>query len=300
MGSGRTFQYNPGDIISHYKMLSRDYTTGGGNWFCTFECLQCREVFQARLKNITRGAQPCNCKKSNRADLIGKTKGVYTIIDEAPSRSNNRNAYWKCQCKCGKIFEISTTDFNRREHAFCPHQESNLNTGRPPKDLVGKTFDKLTVLDYVGNQRWKCQCTCGQEVIKRTDVLTTRPYNSCSSCSSINNSHGERRITEILNKLNIKFESQKSFETCRFPNTGAKARFDFYIPSMNILIEYNGEQHYKSNGRGWNTEEALVDRQERDQYKIAWCNENNIPLMIIPYTDFDIIDEDYIIDLLGL
>lgn len=39
MTRGRKFQYNPGDIISHYEMVSRDYNAGNGNWYCTFKCL---------------------------------------------------------------------------------------------------------------------------------------------------------------------------------------------------------------------------------------------------------------------
>lgn len=290
MTRGRKFQYNPGDIISHYEMVSRDYNAGNGNWYCTFKCLQCGEIFQARLKNIAKGAQPCSCKKSNRTDLIGSIKGVYTIIDKAPDRPEDRNAYWKCQCICGEVFEISTSDFNRHKHEICPHKEGLLG-GRIPKDLVGQRFGKLTVLEYVGKRYWKCRCDCGREIIRRGDILHRN--DSCPACSTMNNSRGEKRILEILEKLRIKFEIQKSFDSCRFPDTGAKAKFDFYIPDKNILIEYNGIQHYEAKNSGWNTEEALVERQKKDQFKINWCQKNNISLLIIPYTDFDILDENY-------
>ncbi len=109
----------------------------------------------------------------------------------------------------------------------------------------------------------------------------------------MNNSRGEKRILGILEKLHIKFEIQKSFDSCRFPDTGAKAKFDFYIPDKNILIEYNGIQHYEARKSGWNTEEALIERQKKDQFKINWCQKNNISLLVIPYTDFDILNEDY-------
>ena len=54
-------------------------------------------------------------------------------------------------------------------------------------------------------------------------------------------SKGEKIIRDILLKNNIDFEEQKTFETCRFLNTKAKARFDFYLPNDNLLIEYDGE-----------------------------------------------------------
>lgn len=65
-----------------------------------------------------------------------QVKGLYTIIERAPSRANDRNAYWKCRCECGAEFEISSSDFNRHEHVICPHNSDlNLNKkgngGRP-------------------------------------------------------------------------------------------------------------------------------------------------------------------------
>ena len=54
------------------------------------------------------------------------------------------------------------------------------------------------------------------------------------------NSYWEKRISEILKENNISFETQKTFESCRFPNTNYLAKFDFYLPNLNILIEYNG------------------------------------------------------------
>ena len=60
--------------------------------------------------------------------------------------------------------------------------------------------------------------------------------------------------------------------------------FDFYLPDQNILIEYDGEQHFhkvKNDRYGY---EGIV---ARDNYKNQWCQENNIPLIRIPYTDYD-------------
>ena len=48
------------------------------------------------------------------------------------------------------------------------------------------------------------------------------------------------------------------------------------------LIEFDGIQHFdesKSNFYGKSSE-----IKERDQYKNQWCEDNNIPLIRIPYT----------------
>jgi len=44
----------------------------------------------------------------------------------------------------------------------------------------------------------------------------------------------------ILNYI----ESQKKFSDCINPDTGHQLRFDFYLPEENILIEYDGKQHF--------------------------------------------------------
>jgi very-short-patch-repair endonuclease len=45
--------------------------------------------------------------------------------------------------------------------------------------------------------------------------------------------------------MKISFETQKSFDSCRFPSTNKLAKFDFYIKESNILIEYDGIQHFE-------------------------------------------------------
>ena len=107
------------------------------------------------------------------------------------------------------------------------------------------------------------------------------------------NSKGEYLITTLLNTLNIKFEKQKVFPTCCYNN--ASLRFDFYLPSYNILIEYDGIQHYISQNSGWDTLKKLEKTRKYDEFKTNWCKENNIPLIRIPYTDFNLLSEEYLL-----
>lgn len=95
----------------------------------------------------------------------------------------------------------------------------------------------------------------------------------------------KKKITEVLNKYNIKYEREKRFDDCK--NKKALP-FDFYLPDYNILIEYNGLQHYKDIDIG-RTELALI--QHRDSIKKKYCEDNNIQLIIIPYWDKDKIED---------
>ena len=65
-------------------------------------------------------------------------------------------------------------------------------------------------------------------------------------------------------------------------------KFDFYIPSLNVCIEYDGEQHFEiAFGKG---EEGLKDRKRKDEIKNNYCKFNNINLIRIPYWEFENIE----------
>ena len=70
---------------------------------------------------------------------------------------------------------------------------------------------------------------------------------------------------------------------------GYPYRFDFALFKDNKLvrlIEFDGEQHYKS-GNGYINNENLQKRQERDKRKNEWALAHNIPLVRIPYWERD-------------
>jgi len=60
-------------------------------------------------------------------------------------------------------------------------------------------------------------------------------------CPECKMSKGEYRIKKWLKQHNIHFEVQKTFKDAKYKDY---LRWDFFIPSENLLIEYNGRQHY--------------------------------------------------------
>ena len=95
---------------------------------------------------------------------------------------------------------------------------------------------------------------------------------------------------------NIEYESQKTFEYCKDKKA---LPFDFYIPSFNLLMEYQGEQHYipipRSNMTDKEANENLVKIQNHDKIKRKYCEDNNINLIEIPYWENEDL-ENYLFD----
>src|SRR5690349_2033817 len=54
----------------------------------------------------------------------------------------------------------------------------------------------------------------------------------------------ERRIAKVLREKNVNFLQEVSFK--RFGHPFSPYRFDFFIPHLCIIIEYDGKQHSKS------------------------------------------------------
>ena len=103
-------------------------------------------------------------------------------------------------------------------------------------------------------------------------------------------SYGEDAVAKYLLKNNIAFIREKEFKDLFNPQTYAKLRLDFYLPSLQIAIEYDGVQHFKVNNLN-KTEENLQAQQYRDRIKNRYCRLNKINLIRIKYTEFAQIEE---------
>ncbi len=92
-------------------------------------------------------------------------------------------------------------------------------------------------------------------------------------------STGEDRIESILTEFNIEFIREKKFDGCINKKS---LPFDFYLPCMNICIEYDGEFHYKPQ-KHFGGQKTFERIRKNDQIKSEWCSNNGIKLIRIPY-----------------
>ena len=105
--------------------------------------------------------------------------------------------------------------------------------------------------------------------------------NGCRKCHE---SKGEKYIGIFLNKNKIDYKPQKKFDTCK-SSKNFRLPFDFYIPSINLLIEFDGKLHFEPWDNKPNSIKKLKRIQENDLVKTKWCENNGIKLIRINYKD---------------
>lgn len=170
-------------------------------------------------------------------------------------------------------------------------------------DITEQRKGTLTALRKVGSSNsgniWEIQCDCGNIFTLSIGEWNRDQYGdghrariTCPLCQT--NSKGQLALREILKDNSIDFiEEWTDSGQCKNPQTQGILRFDFYLPSCNTCIEYDGEQHFISNG-GYYTQEFVKQVQFRDNIKNQYCKDNNIKLIRIPYTDFIQLSFDYL------
>jgi len=140
-----------------------------------------------------------------------------------------------------------------------------------------------SLMDYINNK------TEIKIICKEHGIFLQRPDNHLQGdvCPICRETKGERKIRTILEQKNIKYEYQKKFNGCIDIR---KLPFDFYIKDLNLIIEFDGKQHYESISH-WGGNKTFIDQQKKDKIKNEYCKNNNIHLLRIMYYDYNNIEE---------
>ena len=93
----------------------------------------------------------------------------------------------------------------------------------------------------------------------------------------------EAVVISILKTAAINFEREKQFKDLHY----GYYRYDFYIPSMNILIECDGEQHFAYTKRFHKKKTDFTKAQERDRLKNSYALSHGIKLYRIPFWEIE-------------
>ena len=260
-------------------------------WLC--EC-ECGNTKICNSSDLRKGyIKSCGCLKFN--DLTNKKFGRLTALYIDDLKISNGGYQWICKCDCGNIKSIASQSLVRgaTKSCGCLHNEiAALNFSKREINKINienKIFGKLTVIKEVGNNLWLCKCECGNEAMVNIYNLI---YGNTKSCGCLL-SNGEELINNILINYNINFKKQYTFTEWKNTNYW-RYRYDFaifYDNEIKFIIEYDGFHHFGFTNKGWNTEDNYFQTIKSDNYKSNYCNFKEIPLLRIPYWDYDSIEE---------
>ena len=245
--------------------------------------------------------RPCDLLDKNYKCQCEKTYG----------RRTTKEFIELCKKKHGDLYDYSETIYNgshEKVKVFCkkcqdyffPLADNHLRSSGYPacgiKEMILKQTKSIddVIKEFVivhgnnyfyyldtyisANKKIKIKCNkCGYDFFQQVNS-----HLRGSGCPKCNFSKGELKIEKYLKNNEIQYIAQKRFKNCKYKYT---LPFDFYLPKLNICIEYDGEHHYKPI-----FQDELESCQIRDNIKTEFCFVNKIKLIRISYWDFDNIE----------
>jgi hypothetical protein len=236
------------------------------------KCKKCNHQICDNHRNLSYKNFKCKyCELSLTSDLVKNGEVKIKKI---------KGAYIDLECKSGHIY---TQD--RR----------NLLAGKRCKQcyLDNKVFSKDKIIEDIKNIHGdyynydfdgfknihsKIEIECKKGHFFRQKISNHLQGKGCPICRE---SIGERRIANYLEEYKIEYIRQKKFDGCKYIS---KLPFDFFIPSINLAIEYDGIQHFKP-VKLFGGEKEFEKTKIKDKIKSKYCEDNNICLIRISYLD---------------
>lgn len=269
-----------------------------------FRCNKCNHEWECRPYSVIHcnsvtgrvtGCPKCSAKSRAEQNTITEFKFKQKMSDIRPDLvvlESYKGSIQKVKVKsliCGHIWKAKPSYLWSVDIGVgCPECAGLTHNDKWFKEKMEKTHSNIMVLGKYktlqDNLELQCKI-CGNKWYGKPNTLLYQ-NGGCPFCKG---SHGEKRVSEVLTKMNVDFCVQKTFPDCVDKRN---LKFDFYIPSKNLCIEFDGKQHFEPIdffGQG-DGKTYLHETQRRDEIKKQYCLKNNIALLRIPYWEFNNIE----------
>lgn len=232
--------------------------------------------FKKRLSHLLNGKGCPYCVgkgKMNKEIFVNKANEIFNgeyIYDEFEYVNAHTQSYIICK-KHGKFVKTPTAHLSGQGCPICTYERLSKENSMGKEMFISKSIDKhgifydYTNVEYINNST---DVAIGCPI---HGIFYQTPNNHLSGrgCPLCKQSHLERDIKLLLDKIGVDYEFQKRFEWL------GKRLLDYYLPKYNIGIECQGKQHF---GRGWG-EKNFKEVIESDIIKYKLCNENGVKLV---------------------
>ena len=253
-----------GTYIEEYKQGRRKYVT--------FECENGHEVSK-RTDDIKKTwCKECQKNTIEDAYNLAEERGFKFLSDEY----KNSTTHYLWECSEGHQWKA---------------KYSNIKTGKGCPECLKIPFEYF--VDLITNKEGQIITTQEEYEGVRTKIkYTCKEGHNCESigsslkrgvwCLECQMSLCERTCRKIFEYLfNKPFVKSRHLKN---PLTNKGIELDGYNKELKIAFEYNGQQHYKRIPYWHKEEKDFEEQQERDNITEKLCQQEEIKLIIIPYT----------------
>lgn len=256
------------------------------------------------------GCPTCGRQKANKSmamsqeEFIIRAKKLFDNYDYSQTKYINANTKIIVKCPIHNDFIISPFSHLSGRGCWecgkisCVKKRTYTNE-YIDNFLVTNNIPVKRIDDYINSKvliKWKC-LLCENIFNKKFNCIYNGNY--CIQCSKCRKN--EKLVGSIIKYNNIKIKKIiiRDNDKRYYP--------DFYLPDFNLIIEYQGAQHYKpvrfGNMSHQEAENAFVKQLKRDEFVREYCNYNNINLLEINGIKYEgkklkIFVEDFIMKLI--
>lgn len=259
-----------------------------------YQCEFYGNVYSKDYYSSVHFSKKCNYCESKYKEieilkLMKKNHPNYNLLEYSSNES-------KILCKIhNEIFKTHISFDKLNRHCFgCSqcYKEKNKYNKNNEKDILNKIKSEWNNQFDVSKYKYITSHIPSTLICRIHNIEFEESYhdlqrhiNKCPKCKKIY--RGEDKISKYLDFHNIEYIRQYDKFEGLITSKGNQQKCDFYIPSKNLIIEYNGEQHYHNSYITNFNENKLKEQKEKDKFKRKYCLEHNINLLIIPYNMFN-------------
>jgi len=226
----------------------------------------------------------CNSKKTlTKEKFIERSNVIYDNFYDY-SLVVYKNCYTKVKIICpihGIFMQTPNAHLAKNKCLKCSYEEKRqtLQEFINKANIIHDNFYDYSLVNNL-KPKYKIKIICPNHEVFKQLPSAHLAGNGCPKCKS---SKGEIKIRNFLIDNNINFKEQYKFKKCRNQRV---LIFDFYLTDLNICIEFDGIQHFKSISY-FSGEKGFKKTKINDLIKTNYCKENNIKLIRINYLEFN-------------
>lgn len=275
-----------------------------------YQCDFCGQEFSANYNNYMRRnnktidtCKYCKGQKNAIITLEDRQESLYNRVKQrcdelhydllTPKNSISGNES-RIKYKCPKhgVFDMKIANFLiGKKCPQCYRDVSSEKYRLSKEEVVQRIKDcggeVINADEYINqsekNLKIKCP-DCGEIFVTSLCRFTQHGGQVCEKCRKSSESIGEKKIRYYLERNNINFKQEYYFDDCKDKNY---LPFDFYLPDLKTIIEFDGRQHFGSTTFFKHSQETTPIH---DEIKNKYCEDNNINIIRIPYWNINNID----------